>query len=118
MTKAPPPAPNYLSLSTRLRVVVGAVGVVGTIAGVAALLLGGSGDLLGLVALIALVAVGQALAVEVLDQGTISLSAVGSLAGAAMFGPRVALPIAVAICVGGLERAAREAATGPCSTSA
>ena len=96
--KAPPPAPNYLSLSRRLRVVVGAVGVIGTIAGAAALLLGGSGDMVGLVALIALVAVGQALAVEVLDQGTISLSAVGSLAGVAMFGPRVALPIAVAIC--------------------
>ena len=99
VTKAPPlPAANYLSLSRRLRVVVGAVGIIGTIAGTVALLLGGSGEMVGLVALIALVAVGQALAVEVLDQGTISLSAVGSLAGVAMFGPRVALPIAVAIC--------------------
>ena len=99
VAKAPPPAPNYLSLSTRLRIAVGAIGVAGAIAGVAAALAGGSSDLLGLIALIALVAVGQALAVEVLDQGTISLTAVGSLAGAAMFGPRVALPIAIAVCV-------------------
>jgi HD-GYP domain-containing protein (c-di-GMP phosphodiesterase class II) len=49
--------------------------------------------------LLALVAIGQALAVEMLDEGTISLTAVGSLAGAAMFGPRVALPIALAVCV-------------------
>lgn len=99
VAKAPPPAPNYLSLSARLRVLVGAVGVVGVVAGAAALLVGGSDDLLGLVALIALVAVGQALAAEVLDHGSISLTAVGSLAGAAMFGPRVALPIALAVCI-------------------
>jgi diguanylate cyclase (GGDEF)-like protein len=99
VVKAPLPAPNYLSLSTRFRIAVGLVGIAGVMAGVAAALAGGSGDLLGLAALIALVAVGQALAVEVLDQGTISLTAVGSLAGAAMFGPRVALPIALAVCV-------------------
>ena len=97
--KAPPPAPNYLSLSTRLRAVVGVVGVTGAVIGVAAALAGGSSDLVGLAVLIALVAVGQALAVEMLDQGTVSLTAVGSLAGAAMFGPRVALPIALAVCV-------------------
>ncbi len=60
---------------------------------------GGSDDLLALAVLLALVAIGQALAVEMLDEGTISLTAVGSLAGAAMFGPRVALPIALAVCV-------------------
>jgi diguanylate cyclase (GGDEF)-like protein len=99
VTKAPPPAPNYLSLSKRLRVLVGIVGIAGVVAGSAALLAGGSEDLVGLIALIALVAVGQALAVEVLDRGSISLTAVGSLAGAAMFGPRVALPIALAVCI-------------------
>ncbi len=97
--KRQPPAPNYLSLSGRLRVVVGIVGLTGGVAGVASLLSGGSADLFGLVVLIALVAVGQALAVEVLDHGTISLTAVGALAGAAMFGPRVAFPIAVTVCV-------------------
>ena len=99
VAKAPPPAPNYLSLSARLRYLVGVVGIVGVVAGAAVLLAGGSDDLLGLVALIVLVAVGQALAVEVLDHGSVSLTAVGSLAGAAMFGPRVALPIALAVCI-------------------
>ena len=97
-TKAPPPTPNYLALPRRLRVVVGIVGGTGVAFGLAAAVTGGSADLFGLFALIALVAIGQALAVEVLDQGTISLTAVGSLAGAAIFGPRVALPIAVAVC--------------------
>jgi uncharacterized protein YoxC len=78
---------------------VGIVGIAGAVAGVASLLSGGGADLIGLVALIALVAVGQALAVEALSHGTISLSAVGALAGAAMFGPRVAFPIAVTVCV-------------------
>jgi len=96
--KAPPPAPNYLSLSARLRLLVAAVTVVGFAAGVVCLVAGGTGQLLDVVILIGLVAIGQALALEVLDHGTISLTAVGSLAGAAMFGPRVALPIALAVC--------------------
>jgi putative nucleotidyltransferase with HDIG domain len=56
---------------------------------------GGFSDLLGLLAVVALVAGGQALALE-LDGGTISVSAVGALAGAALFGPKAALPLAVA----------------------
>ena len=98
-SKAPPPAPNYLSLSTRLRALVTGVAVAGVGVGLACLVEGGTSELVGIAVLIGLVAVGQALALEVLDYGTISLSAVGSLAGAAMFGPRVALPIAVAVCV-------------------
>ncbi|MFO7572554.1 MAG: diguanylate cyclase [Gaiellaceae bacterium] len=94
-----PPAPNYLMLSAPLRAVVTAVGVAGTAAGLVAVFLGGTSDLLGLAVLIALVAIGQALAVEVLDHGTISLTAVGALAGAALFGPRTALPLAVAVCL-------------------
>jgi len=96
--KAPPPAPNYLSLSVRLRALVALVSVLGTGLGVGFALDGGTSELVGIAVLIALVAVGQALALEVLDHGTISLSAVGSLAGAAMFGPRVALPVAIAVC--------------------
>jgi diguanylate cyclase (GGDEF)-like protein len=96
--KAPPPAPNYLSLSARLRGLVAVVGVGGVSLGAYAIVTGGTSDLVGIAVLIGLVAVGQALALEVLDRGTISLSAVGSLAGAALFGPRAALPIAVAIC--------------------
>lgn len=98
VTDAPPPAPNYLSLSTRLRFLVGAVAGLGAAVGLFFTVSGGSDDLLALAVVLALVAIGQALAVEMLDEGTISLTAVGSLAGAAMFGPRVALPIALAVC--------------------
>ena len=51
-----------------------------------------------MLAIVALVGVGQALALE-LDDGAISVSAVGALAGAAMFGSRVALAIAVTTAV-------------------
>jgi diguanylate cyclase (GGDEF)-like protein len=93
------PAPNYLMLSRRLRLMVSLVGAAGLAAGAAGMLMGGSEDLWGVLVLISLVAIGQALAVEVLDSGTISVTAVGALAGVATFGPRVALPIALAVCV-------------------
>jgi diguanylate cyclase (GGDEF)-like protein len=94
-----PPAPNHLSLSPRLRAVVASVTVVGVAAGLyASATRYAATDLVGIALLIGLVGVGQALAVESLDHTTISLSAVGSLAGAALFGPSVALPIAVAVC--------------------
>jgi diguanylate cyclase (GGDEF)-like protein len=96
--KAPPPAPNYLSLPARLRRLVAAVAIAGTTVGIVSLVSGGTSDLAEIGILIAMVAVGQALALEILDRGSISLSAVGSLAGAAMFGPRVALPVALAVC--------------------
>jgi putative nucleotidyltransferase with HDIG domain len=85
-----------LSLSTRLSVFVAAVGVVGLAAGLAGVGLGRSHDLLGLLALVAVVGVGQALALES-DDTAISVSAVGALTGAALFGPRAALPLALAI---------------------
>lgn len=93
------PVPNYLTLSPHLRLLVAAVGFAGLASGLAASFLGGTHDLGQLIVLIALVAVGQALAVEVLDSGTISVTAVGALAGVAVFGPRVALPIALAVCL-------------------
>ena len=93
-----PPAPNYLMLSRRLRVLVMLVGGVGLGAGLAGVVWGGTDDLWGVLALLSLVAIGQALAVEVLDSGTISVTAVGALAGVATFGPRVALPVAVVVC--------------------
>jgi len=88
-------APRFLQLSRPLRVVVGSVSMLGIAAGVAGLLFGGSTDVVGMLAIVALVGVGQALALE-LDDGAISVSAVGALAGAAMFGSRVALAIALA----------------------
>jgi diguanylate cyclase (GGDEF)-like protein/putative nucleotidyltransferase with HDIG domain len=86
--------PTFFSLSNRLAAIVGAVGLIGTAAGVIGLVFGTSHDLGGMIAIIALVGAGQALALE-LDLGSISVSAVGALAGAALFGPRAALALAI-----------------------
>jgi diguanylate cyclase (GGDEF)-like protein/putative nucleotidyltransferase with HDIG domain len=86
--------PTFFSLSKRLATVVGLVGLVGSAAGVAGLVFGTSHDVSGLIAIIALVGAGQALALE-LDLGSISVSAVGAIAGAALFGPRAALALAL-----------------------
>jgi len=86
--------PRFLSLSPRLAAFVGAVSLVGVAAGVLGAFFGASTDWIGLLAIVALVGAGQALALEV-DDGSISVSAVGALAGAALFGPRAALPLAI-----------------------
>jgi diguanylate cyclase (GGDEF)-like protein/putative nucleotidyltransferase with HDIG domain len=86
--------PTFFSLSKRLAAVVGLVGLVGTAAGVAGLVFGNTHDLAGMIAIIALVGAGQALALE-LDLGSISVAAVGAIAGAALFGPRAALALAI-----------------------
>ena len=90
--------PRFLSLSRRLAAVVGVVSAVGVGAGLVGAIFGNSADWIGLVALVALVGAGQALALEV-DDGSISVSAVGAIAGAALFGPRAALALAVTIAV-------------------
>ena len=90
--------PRFLQLSVRLGLLVGLVSTAGIAAGVVGAIFGSSTDMIGLLAVIALVSVGEALALE-LDDGSISVSAVGALAGAALFGPRAALPLAIAICV-------------------
>jgi diguanylate cyclase (GGDEF)-like protein/putative nucleotidyltransferase with HDIG domain len=86
--------PRFLSLSKRLSILVAVVSALGSAAGLLGLLVGPFHDILGLCAVTALVGVGQALAIE-LDDGAISVSAVGALAGAAIFGPKAALAIAV-----------------------
>jgi len=86
--------PRFLSLSRRLAAFVGAVSAVGVVAGLVGWYFGTTTDWIGLLAIIALVGAGQALALEV-DDGSISVSAVGALAGAALFGPRAALPLAI-----------------------
>ena len=90
--------PRFLSLSARLATFVGVVSVVGIAAGMLGWIFGTSTDWIGLAAIVALVGFGQALALEV-DDGSISVSAVGSIAGAALFGPRAALPLAITIAV-------------------
>jgi diguanylate cyclase (GGDEF)-like protein/putative nucleotidyltransferase with HDIG domain len=86
--------PRFLSLSRRLAAFVGVVSAVGVTAGVFGAIFGNSTDWIGLAALVALVGAGQALALEV-DDGSISVSAVGAIAGAALFGPRAALALAI-----------------------
>ncbi|MGH3131485.1 MAG: bifunctional diguanylate cyclase/phosphohydrolase, partial [Gaiellaceae bacterium] len=90
--------PRFLSLSRRLSTLVALVSVIGGTAGLLGALYGTSSDWIGLVGIIALVGVGQALALEVVDS-SLSISAVGALAGAALFGPRVALPLAITTVV-------------------
>jgi diguanylate cyclase (GGDEF)-like protein/putative nucleotidyltransferase with HDIG domain len=87
--------PRFVSLSRALALLVVAVSVGGILAGALGFALGGTTDVIGLLAVIALVAGGQALALE-LDGGSISVSAVGALAGAAIAGPKAALPLALA----------------------
>jgi diguanylate cyclase (GGDEF)-like protein/putative nucleotidyltransferase with HDIG domain len=89
--------PRFFTLSGRMGGVVATVSAVGIGAGAVGLVLGGSTDIVGLVAIVLLVGAGQALALEYDDMdGSISVSAVGALAGAALFGPRAALPLAIA----------------------
>ena len=90
--------PRFLQLSGRLGTLVALVGTLGVLAGVLGLMFGSSTDLLGLLAVVALVGLGEALALE-LDDGSISVSAVGVLAGAALFGPRAGLALAVTTAV-------------------
>src|SRR6185295_16165199 len=90
-----PGRPHFLALSAPLAVLVAMVAITGIVAGIAGLVFGTSSDLIGLIAIVVLVGGGQALSLE-LEAGSISVSAVGALAGAALFGPRAALPLAVA----------------------
>ena len=87
-------APRFLSVSLRLRALIALVSTLGVAAGLLGIVRGTSDDLLGLLVVAALVGGGQALALGV-DEGAISFGAVGALAGAALFGPRAALVLAL-----------------------
>jgi diguanylate cyclase (GGDEF)-like protein/putative nucleotidyltransferase with HDIG domain len=102
-----PPAPRFFSVPRRLGLLVGLVGVLGTAAGVLGAIFGGSTDLVGLVTIVVLVGLGQVLSLEVEETGSISVSAVGALAAAAIIGPRAALPLALTMSA--VEWSARRA---------
>jgi diguanylate cyclase (GGDEF)-like protein/putative nucleotidyltransferase with HDIG domain len=92
--------PTFFQLSARLALVVASVSVIGIGAGAAGLIWGRSTDYVGLLAVLALVGAGQALSFELAEvEGSLSVSVVGSLAGAALFDYRAALPLAVTIAV-------------------
>ncbi len=86
--------PRFVSQSKRLIAFVSFVSLLGLLGGLLGAIYGHSTDWTGLAAIVALVGAGQALALEV-DDGSISVSAVGAIAGAALFGPRAALAIAI-----------------------
>ena len=91
--------PRFLWMGRRLAIFVSLVGVVGTVTGIFMSVVGGHVDVLGLLAILALVGVGQALSIEVERTGSISVSAVGALAGAAIIGPRAALALALTMAL-------------------
>jgi diguanylate cyclase (GGDEF)-like protein/putative nucleotidyltransferase with HDIG domain len=98
----PSQGPRFLALSARLGLLVAAVSLTGIVAGVLGIVYGNTTDVVGLVAMVMLVGIGQAVALTVTDEvggSSISLSAVGAIAGAALFGPRAALAIAITIAV-------------------
>jgi diguanylate cyclase (GGDEF)-like protein/putative nucleotidyltransferase with HDIG domain len=93
-----PAGPRFLALSPTLAGVVALVSASGIGLGLVAVAEAGYGELAGLVAVVIAVGVGQALALE-LEGGSISVSAVGALAGVALFGPRAALPLAITMAI-------------------
>ncbi|MEX1358323.1 MAG: diguanylate cyclase [Gaiellaceae bacterium] len=88
--------PRFLALSRGLASLVAMIGIAGAAAGTLAVVFGTSTDWIGLIAVVALVGASQALTVSA-GEWSISVSAVGALAGVAMFGGRAALPLAVAM---------------------
>lgn len=99
-TARPHEAPKLrvLAISRRLGLVVLPVALLGIAAGSAGFAFGSTRDFVGLVAVVALVGIGQSLALEVAEE-SISVSAVGALTGAALFGFRAALALAIASAV-------------------
>ncbi len=101
------PVPRFFEVPRRLALLVGLVGVLGSLAGAAAAVFGSSTDVIGLVTIVLLVGLGQVLSLEVEQTGSISVSAVGALAAAAIVGPRAALMLAITMSA--VEWSARRA---------
>src|SRR3954469_6945602 len=102
-----PPVPRFFEVPRRLALLVGLVGFLGIAAGIAGAIFGSSSDVIGLVTIVGLVALGQVLSLEVEETGSISVSAVGALAAAAIIGPRAALVLAITMSA--VEWSARRA---------
>jgi diguanylate cyclase (GGDEF)-like protein/putative nucleotidyltransferase with HDIG domain len=90
--------PRLVAVSPKLALLVGLVGTGGIGVGIAGLVAGSSTDVIGMLAVLAAVALGQALALE-LQNGSVSVGAVGALTGVAVFGPRLALPVAATMAL-------------------
>jgi diguanylate cyclase (GGDEF)-like protein/putative nucleotidyltransferase with HDIG domain len=84
---------NVSDIPDSLLWLIAVLTVVGVVGGVAGAVLGSNRDLIGMCALVALIAIGQVLAIET-DDSSISVTAVGAIAGACLFGTRVAFAAA------------------------
>jgi diguanylate cyclase (GGDEF)-like protein/putative nucleotidyltransferase with HDIG domain len=91
--------PRFFSVPRRLAVFVAFVGLVGSAAGVLAIVVTPGKDWSALIAIVLVVGIGQVLSIEVERTGTISISAIGAIAGAAIVGPHAALILAITISV-------------------
>jgi diguanylate cyclase (GGDEF)-like protein len=89
--------PRFFSMPARLTILVGVIGTCGITIGLFAAMTAPGADVAALLAIVALVGAAQALSIEVERTGTISVTAVGALAGAAIVGPRGALVTALTI---------------------
>ena len=81
-------------LPRRLMWLVAVLTIGGVAGGVAGTIFGANRDLTGICALLALIAIGQVLAIET-DDSSISVTAVGAIAGASLFGARIAFAAAL-----------------------
>jgi diguanylate cyclase (GGDEF)-like protein/putative nucleotidyltransferase with HDIG domain len=84
---------NVLDLPSRLLWLVAVLTIGGVVGGVLGAVFGSNRDLVGMSALVALIAIGQVLAIET-DDSSISVTAVGAIAGASLFGARIAFAAA------------------------
>jgi diguanylate cyclase (GGDEF)-like protein/putative nucleotidyltransferase with HDIG domain len=91
--------PRFFSVPRRLAAFVAFVGLMGTAAGALAIVFTPGKDWTALIAIVLVVGIGQVLSIEVERTGTISISAVGAIAGAAIVGPHAALILAITISV-------------------
>ena len=81
-------------LPRRLMWLVAVLTIGGVAGGVAGTIFGANRDWTGICALLALIAIGQVLAIET-DDSSISVTAVGAIAGASLFGARIAFAAAL-----------------------
>ena len=95
--RQPRPQHRVAALGGRVTAVVATVAAAGLGVGVAGLVLGTSTDVIGIAAVAVFVGLGEALALDVEQVGTLSVSAVGAITAVALFGPRPILPVALTI---------------------
>ena len=95
--RQPRPQHRVAALGGRVAAVVATVAAAGLGVGVAGLVLGTSTDVIGIAAVAVFVGLGEALALDVEQVGTLSVSAVGAITAVALFGPRPILPVALTI---------------------